>query len=295
MAEPLELLRIEVIRNGNVTALEIGDGAILVGTGSHCDVRLLPQEGAPEHLRIDFVGGRVSARVLAPTPACALDDRAFAGGAVPTGSQLRIGDVVLRCKTVVGSARRGKDSGGKGGLPPAVRVTALLLLAVGFYVVLSEPLPHDPLMSPPHAPPLFPNGEVACPAVGEGDATFEARRSVREAELRGERAPFHAQDGMGAVALYDTATACFAQVGAETEANEAARQAARLRAFFVDEFRVRRVRLERLLYRAKYVQAQREIAILQGFLYQRTDPYTEWLAAVQRELTMRFARAEKAK
>jgi hypothetical protein len=81
--------------------------------------------------------------------------------------------------------------------------------------------------------------------------------------------------------------------GRARDAKAAAGAAAALRATLSDQFHVRHVRLERFLSIKKYDAAQREVHVLQDFLNRSEGPYAQWLAAVQRELNMRFASAKR--
>lgn len=295
MAPRPKPLRIEATRDGRVTALEIGEATVLVGTGSHCDLRLLPDEAAREHLRIEYRGGQVFAQALSQSPPCQRAGQLFVEGLIEAGGELQIGELTLRFEGMLDADADAEGPSRRDGLPPAVQVGALIALAIGFYFALHRPAQGDPLARVPEAPALFAGAPQACPAGSRDEAAFEAERQLREADLQRERAPFHTRVGLEAVALYERAAACFERVGASDEARSAAQQAGRLRESFAAEYRVRRVRLERLLARKKWVEAQQEVAILQDFLARRSEPYTHWLASVERSLSTRFARAERTR
>jgi hypothetical protein len=116
---------------------------------------------------------------------------------------------------------------------------------------------------------------------------------IREANLQSERAPFYPRDGVTAVARYEEAAACLTRQGRARDAKAVEAAAAALRASLSDQFHVRHVRLERFLSIKKYDAAQREVHVLQDFLNRREGPYAQWLAAVQRELNMRFASTKR--
>lgn len=271
---------------------EVPGGALLIGSDSHCDVRLLSEDAAPEQLRIELRQGVIHVHSLAPAHPCTLDGRPFEGGVWPSDSVLAIGQVQLRAELVQAAGRRrGGRSAGSSALPLRLG----MLGAIGFflYVGLSQQQAPNLFEQTVEPPELFPDSARGCSAAGEEAADFRAARLLREAQLKAERSPFYARDGVLAVAGFEEAAACFERVARAREAKAAKRSAELLRGALQNDFHVRQVRLERLLNRQKYESAAHEVRELQTYLANQSGAYAQWLAAVQRELNARFAAVQK--
>lgn len=290
MPTPNYVLRLTVERAGKTSSYEVHGGSVLIGSGSHCDVRLLPEDAAPEQLRIVNREGELHAESLSTQHECRVLGQLFERGALVADVPLTIGSVLLRVQ--LAEAQRLKQGAKSDGLPPAVRVVGFGVIAAGLIMQLQkQPAPSSLDQAVDH-PALFGQQVTACSARGDQEATSYARRLVREANLQAERAPFYPRDGVAAVTRYEEAAACLKQQGEAQEAKAAERAATSLRAALSDQFHVRHVRLERYLSVKKYDAAQREVHVLQDFLQRHEGPYAQWLSAVQRELNMRFASAK---
>jgi len=292
MATPsAQVLRISVERAGRTGSYEVHGGTALVGSGSHCDVRLLPEDASPEQLRIELRMGELWAEVLSSQHECRVNGQLFHLGGLPVDAVVTIGAVTLRAQ--LAEVQNRKQGAKSEGWPPAVRIAGFGAIGVGLFLQLqTKPTPSSLDQTVDH-PALFAAPITACAVRGDQAATFYARRLVREANLQAERAPFYPRDGVSAVARYEEAAACLEQDGRTAEAKGAERAANHLRSSLADQFHVRHVRLERYLSIKKYDAAQREVHVLQDFLNRREGEYAQWLSAVQRELNMRFASTKR--
>jgi hypothetical protein len=153
----------------------------------------------------------------------------------------------------------------------------------------------DPLEQSVEAPALFAEAAARCPAPSGEVTTFQANRLLRTAQLKAERSPFYVRDGVDAVAHFEQAAACFEVLGRARDRVSAQRAAGLLRTALTNDFHARRVRLERFLAREKYEEAQHEVSVLQAFVGSDASEYAQWLLAVERELTVRFAAAAEQK
>jgi hypothetical protein len=285
------ILTLDIERGGKVSTFEAAAGAMLVGSGSHCDVRLPPEEAAVEQLLIEQRGERVFVRSLTRDGALRFDKAVFEQGELPSGARLSLAELQLR----VGVRTQQKRSAKAGESEVQTLITRALLIvgiAVGAYHVLYPDAGGGVLQSAVAAPPLFAEANKrTCNVADERDAAYQAERWALEASLKRERAPFHPKDGVASVGLYEAAEACFRKAGKLADADRMRDMLAALRANLEDEFHVRQVRLERFLQREKHDQAQREAQVLLTFVSHQDGEYVQWLGAVQRELNARFASA----
>jgi hypothetical protein len=169
-------------------------------------------------------------------------------------------------------------------------------IVIGLYELAFSEEPVDVLNQSVPAPALFAaHAEGACQVGDVRDAAFQAERWLLEADLKRERSPFSASDGIAGARLYDAAMACFRKAGRSREADHVQQTSAKLRAELADDFHVRHVRLERFLHLKRHDAAQAEVQVLSAFVHDQEGPYVEWLGAVQRELNARFASAVRTR
>jgi hypothetical protein len=285
------ILTLDIERAGKTSTFEAASGAMLVGSGSHCDVRLPPEEVAVEQLLLEQRGERVYLRSLTSDGALRLGNAPFEEGELASGTKLTLGELQLR----VGVRSQSKRTSKAGDSSTQTLITRVLLvvgIAVGGYKVAFPDNHNDVLGNAVDAPALFTDAAVngvGCNVTDERDAAFQAERWALEASLKRERAPYYPKDGVASVRLYEGAEACFRKAGRAADAERTHATVLALRASLEDEFHVRQVRLERFLQREKHDNAQREVAVLMTFVAHQDGEYVQWLGAVQRELSARFA------
>jgi hypothetical protein len=286
-------LRIELIRAERSERFEVHGGRALLGSGSHCDVRIGPDEGAAEQIAFELRGRHVLARTRSALPICSINGVPFAEQRLEDGALIQIGELAIRVARVEPGLAAGKRKD-QAILPPQLQALALIGLAIAFYQVL-QPAPEQSMLGTAvHMPALFPPQQASCPAAAPDAAAALALQLQLAADTKRERSPFRAGEGVAAVELYRQAAACLTRAGADRAARETSAVADSLAQRLGDELRVRQVRLERFLALARYDAAQREIHVLRSFMRDRSDPYTQWLAAVQREIDTRFASARRS-
>jgi hypothetical protein len=291
MTNESRVLSLVVERGGKIASYEVHGGAALVGSGSHCDVRLLPEDAAAEQLRVELRDGDIFVQSLSLEHDCRLDGLAFRHGVLPPDSQLKLGYASLRLGLTQSQDRKkGQKSDG---WPAPVRILCLAVMAAGLYSALKPKPVMSFLDQTVEHPALFGEPVTQCSASGDREIAFHASRLIREANLQSERAPFYPRDGVSAVARYEEAAACLSGAGRPADAKSLSQAAVALRNSLSDQFHVRHVRLERFLSVKKYAAAQREVHVLQDFFTRREGPYAQWLAGVQRELNTRFASAKR--
>jgi hypothetical protein len=285
------ILTLELEHADKVSNYEAASGSLLIGSGSHCDVRLLPEEAATEQLLVEARPGGIFVRTLTQDGTLRHEGCTFHEGCVDKGSTFTLGALQLR----VGLRSAVRRSGAAG---ESVTQTLLLRgvlmtgIVIGLYQLAFSEESVDVLSQSVPTPALFAAHAAAACQVGDvRDAGFQAERWLLEAELKRERSPFSASDGIAGVRLYDAASACFRRAGRPREADRVQQTSAKLRAELADEFHVRHVRLERFLHLKRHDAAQLEVQALSAFVHDQDGPYVEWLGAVQRELNARFASA----
>jgi hypothetical protein len=141
----------------------------------------------------------------------------------------------------------------------------------------------------PEAPALFGAKDMRCPDVDAEQRPVLAREKLRIALAKRERSPFAPQDAFEAVALFESAAACSRASGLEAQAKEADEAANVLRARVDEDYRLRRVRLEHAYRTRQASAAKRELDVLIPMTSHRRGPYTEWLAALDRAVTIDLA------
>ena len=285
------VLTLDIVRAGKTSTFEAAAGAMLVGSGSHCDVRLLPEEAPIEQLLLESRGEHVFVRSLTRDGSLRFGGKVFEEGDLANGARLTLGELQLR----VGVRTQQKRSAKAGDSSTQTLVTRAVLIvgiAVGAYRVVFPDAEGGVLQAAVAAPALFAEpGKATCNVADQRDAAYQAQRWALEASLKRERAPFYPKDGVASVGLFDAAESCFRKAGRTTDAQRVHETVSALRNNLEDEFHVRQVRLERFLQREKYDRARSEVQVLMTFVAHLDGEYVQWLGAVQRELNARFASA----
>ena len=280
-------LKIELHRHGKVQALEIQTERALVGSGSHCDLRLHPEEAAVEQLVFEIRDDSVHAEALAFEPPCLLNGAPFFGGKITADGLLEVGNgTALRVDVVAATGAKHRPKSGSQS-HPAVQTLGLVLVACGLYFVLREPHAAQTAIQQAVTPPPLPKYAVACPQNEPMLASAAAMQALGDAESKRERSPFVASDGLRAIELYARAAACFRVADDEAAASSAAQAGEKLRERLGDELHVRHVRIERLLAQEKYASIPLEVRNVQELVPDRTHVYASWLSRVEREAQLR--------
>jgi hypothetical protein len=114
------------------------------------------------------------------------------------------------------------------------------------------------------------------------------------AEAKRERRPFHVQDGVAAVPLFETASACFRAAGQAAAAGDLASAASTLRTKVNEDYRAHQVRLEHALTVNDLATAQKEVQVLRAFTEGKVGPYVVWLSNLDRKLQLIRGRKQGA-
>jgi hypothetical protein len=170
----------------------------------------------------------------------------------------------------------------------AVLVLGAVALAAMF--ALRRPL-EDTAAKSPAAPTLWRATVEGCPEQSREEAEALAAERLRLAVAKHERSPFHPEDGVAAIPLYEAAAACFRKAARNAEADEAAADARQLKQQLEDEFRAHSLRLQRALALENWKWAERESAVLSAFVTGGGTEYADWLSNLRRKIQLSYGSA----
>ena len=266
--------------DGRQEQITVDSERALIGSASHCELRLPPEIAAHEHVEVFAHEGTVqfATRPYALLALPALDGVATVEGRWAAGSSLRIGNVQMTVEIVSLGMAKAK--------PPLwalfIAIPAIAITAVG--VALARPVERG-LPPIPEAPVLVGAKDAKCPDVSAEQRPLLAAEKLRIALAKRERSPFAPQDGIEAIGLFEVSAACFRVAGQAQQATDADEAANLLRTKLDEDYRLRRVRLEHAYRTHQSNAAKRELVVLIPMTAHRRGPYTEWLAFLDRAVT----------
>ncbi|AKU94465.1 hypothetical protein AKJ09_01129 [Labilithrix luteola] len=267
--------------------LSIEAERILIGSGAHCEIRLPVDQARVEHVLVELGAAGVFARALSFEPPPTINNVPFTQAPVPPGSILGVGGCQIYVEIAEGQAVT-PDKVKKSESSPITLLAATLIIGVGGYMLFTDD-PNDVTAKPPpkQTPELWDAPVSACPYGDRAQASAFARERMQIADAKRERRPFHVQDGVQAVPLYESAAACFRAGGDPGSGGLADESAKFLRRDIMDDFRTRRVRLEHALTIEDYVSAQKEVRVLLQFTEGKSGDYVTWLSNLDRKLRLK--------
>lgn len=256
----------------------------MIGSASHCDVRLPMDQAAYEHVLIESFSGTLRAQTKADHPPATINNMPLTASALSTDSVLGIGRIRLFVTFVPDLAEGGNlrtKEKGKGN--PMVQLGLVALFGLCAYLLLVDP--ETPIAPPPaEAPELFAATVPSCPQSDPSAARAFALEQCELGDTKRERLPFAVKEGVEAVSLFELGAACFKKAGAEGDARYADDIATGLKRELVDDFRARRIRLSHVLAVHDYELARKDVQVLSALTDGRKGPYVEWLRQVGQQL-----------
>ncbi|HMI90384.1 MAG TPA: FHA domain-containing protein [Polyangiales bacterium] len=276
--------------DGRVEQLAVDADLALVGSGAHCEIRLPYESAAVEQLRIEARGIGLFAASRSMDPPTLLNGVPFTEGRLLPGSVLTSGGIQIRVELddatgVAGARGKTKESSN-----PLVYGLAIVGLPLGFYLFLTMQTATAELPAAVDPPSLWAEAaEGACSERAADTAHALAERESLRAEAARERSPFHPEEGLHAVALFQRASACYRVAGELTRGEHAQRAALELKRRAESDFHVHHVRLGRALATKHYDRARREVGILLEFVGKRGGRYAEWLTVLDRTIELKFS------
>jgi len=276
--------------DGTRQQLTVDSATALVGSGSHCEVRLPPEDAAVEQLRLSNDAAGVFGQVRSLERNVTLNGVPFVEGRLLPGSVLAVGRVELTVAVVETLVARGQAKQKRDSSRSASYALGILGFPLGFYLLLSQSSSDAALPSEVEPPPLFAAASsVQCPETEHGAALAVAAEERRRAETARERAPFSGQDAVNAVLAFRRSAACFTLADSLERAGDSVRQADALERDVQTEFHVHRVRLERALATKNYEDARTEVRLLLSYIGRHSGAYANWLSSLDRRIELKFS------
>ncbi|APS00531.1 FHA domain-containing protein [Pajaroellobacter abortibovis] len=280
--------------NGRREEISVESNEALIGSGSYCEIRLPPELASEEHIFIKLEGRelRIQTRSLKPIPT--FNGTPFQEITIHSEGVIGIGAVKIQLNlsfpTEDIAVRRRKDKGSSIVKVGGTSVCFVLILFLLFYDQGSkktEPPPKE-------APPLWGPPITQCPYDLPDQALAAAYEKKVIAEGKRERHPFHVQDGVAAVPLFETAATCFKTGGDAEAANEQAQAAASLRKEINIDYHTHQVRLEHALSIEDFAWCQKEIRVLRALTEGVSGPYVTWLNNIDRQLQLKITKEQSS-
>lgn len=277
--------------DGTRQELSVDAAQALIGSGSHCEIRLPAEDAAVEQLLLSVDGSGIFGQVRSMERPVTLNGVPFVEGRLVSDGMLRIGRVEIFVSLVESAVARSASAAKKGSSgSPAIYAMAVVGFPLGFYLLLGQKNADGALPTEVEPPPLFAAASATrCPETAPEAAVAFGGQELRRAETARERAPFSGQDAVGAVNAFQRASACFTRGEAPERATDAAKQGERLKETVELDFHVHRVRLERALATKSYEEARTEVRLLLSYVGRKGNPYSSWLTSLDRQIELKFA------
>lgn len=291
----MRVLRFQIRHHtGQVEQVNVEGERALVGSGAHCDIRLPLDQARVEHVLVEAASAGLFVRALSFEPPPTLNSIPFQQSPLPPGAILGITGCQIVVELSEGAA------GGEAGAVKAKKKSGSLRRSVMwiamapmlYFLAMDSDTGAEKAPPPSSSPDLWAAPITACPYSG-AQATAFARERMALADAKRERRPFHVQDGIEAVPVYEVAGACFRSGADPASAGLAEESAKYLRQEMSDEFRTRRVRLEHALSVQDDVSALKEIRVLLQLTEGKSGEYVEWLVRMNRNVRARVSAAKK--
>jgi hypothetical protein len=275
-------LRFRIERAGVAAReLEVDAPRALLGSGAHCEVRLGTHEAAPEHLLVRCTTAGLEAVCCAAAAATLLDGAPFVRGLVADGARFTIGDCEVRVERT-GTVPSSSTARARRSRRLVVAMLSLMSVAIVALLLLDRS-GADSVARPPPTPPLWmPSQAQPCARAARVEARKLGEMHWQAALMKHERSPYHLEDAMQAVSLFQRAAACFEQSGDQTAAARAERKFERFLRELEADYHRRRILLERAVEQNDWRTAGWEANALWRMLGDRQGDYTRWLISVQR-------------
>jgi hypothetical protein len=172
--------------SGQVEGIDVEAERAMLGSGSHCEIRLPIDQARLEHLRIELTAdGTVFATAVSFEPPPLLNGVAFTQSQVLPDSVLTISQTQVLIQAIDTTAGKSKA---KKGSSPITTIGALVILAAGAFMLFS-PDEQEAGVVLDEQPDLFEGGAAAtCPQQGP-QALEQAKQFLNVASVKRERRP----------------------------------------------------------------------------------------------------------
>jgi hypothetical protein len=291
--------------DGRFQQLAVDADTALIGSGAHCEIRLLPEDCPLEQLLVEARAGGVFGQARSMNPPALLNGVPFTQGKLLPESILQIGRVQVSVALSQLSHEPAAKKTKQKRTSPITYLAALVGFPLGFYALFTLQKKPAGLPKAVDPPVLFADaeGRRPCPQQDPGAAAALADSQILLADAKRERAPFDPKDGVAAADLFELAASCFRVAGANGDSEQAKTSAAAMRKTMSDDFHTHRIRLERALATKDYEGARTEVNILLDFMDrdpEREQPkgaaeYTTWLSTMDRQIELKFSGKKQRK
>jgi hypothetical protein len=288
----LRVLRFQIrLPSGQVDQLNVESERALIGSGAHCEIRLPLDQARVEHVLIELAPQGVFARALNFEPPPTINNIAFTQAPLPPEAVLGVGQVQIYVMAADGAGAGALVQTKQKKSSPIAIFALVMMLGAGGYFLLADDDSSGASVKPKEPPELWGPPIVQCPQAPGLQAAAFARDRLSLADAKRERRPFHVQDGVLSVPLYEQAAACF-RAGSDPQSAAAADETAqKLRKDINDDYRTQRVRLEHSLNVEDWSSAQHQVKILRQFTEGKQGDYVTWLSNLDRKLKNKIAAA----
>ena len=276
--------------DGRTESLLLDAERVLIGTGAHCEIRLPLDQAAVEHVLVEAAGGILRAQARAFDPQATINGVPFTEAQLTPDAALGIGRTELRVSVAAAAEGEQVVKAKTAKTSPMTYVLVLMALPLAGYVILADDGNDAQAKAPPVAPDLWGPPETKCPQPDPGKALAFAREKRIVADGKRERRPFHVQDGVAAVPIFETTAACFRLAGDAENADDSSAAAKMLRTQVIEDYRTHRVRLEHALSVGDWRTAQHEVRMLIAFTEGKQGDYVTWLSNLDRKLRLQHGR-----
>lgn len=284
------VLRFQIrLHTGQVEQLNVEAERVLIGSGAHCEIRLPIDQARSEHVLVELGPAGVFARALAFDPPPTINNIPFQQAPLAPGAALGVGGCQILVELTEQVPVEGATKKQQKKSSPLLLIAMLVMIpALGYTFFFDDANDTGQAPPPRQIPELWDKPVTTCPQTDREQALAVARERIALADAKRERRPFHVQDGVQAVPIYETVAACFRFGGDTASANLAEESAKFLRHDIMDDFRTRRVRLEHSLSVEDYVSAQKEVRILLQFTEGKSGEYVQWLSNLDHTLKLKL-------
>ncbi len=266
---------------------------VLIGSGAHCEIRLSVDQAALEHVAVSMgpTSALAEARAFEPPPT--INGSPFQRSQLMPDAILGIGQTQMTVAVIEVASKEGLVEKKKEKTSPMTYVLAIVAVPLSLYVILSNAGSGNNAPMPKEVPELWGPPIVSCPQSGREQALAMAHDKRILALSRRERRPFHVQDGVKAVPLFETAAACFKVAKEDELSKESANAGAKLRKDVADDYRTHRVRLEHALSVSDWPTVQTEVWVLLAFTEGLQHQYVTWLSNMDRKLQLKYGKKRR--
>ena len=263
--------------SGAVETMIVDTDRALVGTAAHCEVRLPLGDAAREHVTVIATPNGVQVSCCPGVAPPLMGGVPFIAGPWPVGAPLSIGPTAILVEMIDLAPAHKKRS-------PlwALTPVPLLVAITVFLATRAAPAASPPI---PAAPVLLDAPVAECPAPPSPTLAAFAAERARVGFSKRERSPFSPADGIEAVALLETASACYRSAAMPDAEHDTMAASKGLRARLDEEYHVRRVRVEHAYKVGDAAAAKRELQVLLPMMNGRRGAYYDWLSTLDRYAT----------